>query len=117
MAKKVEDANIEQPVEAIVENQGPAIVEPVESPAENPETIPAEAVETANETPKTAIAEPVESMVDSPETDFVKMEVVVLKRFRDRYDHRTWYEVGMTLDFDAERAGDVIARGYAKAAD
>jgi hypothetical protein len=40
--------------------------------------------------------------------------VVVVERFRDRIDHKTWYEAGTELELGATRAADVIARGLAK---
>ena len=40
--------------------------------------------------------------------------IVVVKRFRDKFDHKTYYEVGQELEFDEERANDVIERGLAE---
>ena len=42
------------------------------------------------------------------------IEIVVVKRFRDRNDHQTWYEAGSKLTFDESRANDVIKRGLAE---
>ena len=44
------------------------------------------------------------------------VEVVVLKRFIDKYNHKTWYNVGSKVTFDKARAEDVIGRGLAKLA-
>jgi hypothetical protein len=38
------------------------------------------------------------------------VQLVVIKRFRDKYDGKTLYEVGDELEFDSERAEDVISR-------
>ena len=54
---------------------------------------------------------------DDSSTGFVEVdttEIVVSKRFRDKFDHKTWYEVGSELTFDKERADDLISRGLAK---
>jgi len=40
--------------------------------------------------------------------------IVVLKRFKDKFDHETIYEAGQELEFDQERANDVIERGLAE---
>ena len=41
--------------------------------------------------------------------------VLVLKRFRDKNDHKTWYDEGeIILGFPAERANNVIERGLAE---
>jgi len=40
--------------------------------------------------------------------------IVVLKRFRDKTDHKTLFVVGQELEFDEERANDVVSRGLAK---
>ena len=42
------------------------------------------------------------------------ISIVVTTRFRDKIDHKTWYEVGVELQFDKERADDVITRGLAE---
>ena len=47
--------------------------------------------------------------------DLVK--IVVLKPFRDKLDKKTRYEVGAELEFDAERADDVVARELAEYAE
>lgn len=40
--------------------------------------------------------------------------IVVVKRFRDKFDHTTYYEVGQELEFDEARANDVVERGLAE---
>ena len=40
--------------------------------------------------------------------------IVVVKRFRDKFDHMTYYEVGDEPEFDEDRAGDVVKRGLAE---
>jgi hypothetical protein len=50
---------------------------------------------------------------ESPETLQSKV-IVVLQRFRDKTDHKTLFTVGQELEFDVERANDVVARGLAK---
>ncbi len=42
------------------------------------------------------------------------VKIVVTGRFRDKFDHQTIYEVGRELEFDKERAEDVIERGLAE---
>jgi len=89
---------------------------PVEQPViENPVETLVEPVEQGNENPK----EPVEPVTGNPmetpiKPDENRVKVVVLKRFRDKYDQKTWYEVGDEPEFDEERAGDVIGRGLAR---
>ena len=41
------------------------------------------------------------------------VKIVVVNRFRDKIDHETVYEAGQELEFDEERANDVIERGFA----
>ena len=43
------------------------------------------------------------------------MKVVVLKRFRDKFDGKTRYQPGEVVEFADERAKDLIERGLAKA--
>lgn len=40
-----------------------------------------------------------------------KIKIIVRKRFLDKYDHSTHYEVGGVHEFDDERAKDLIERG------
>lgn len=42
-------------------------------------------------------------------------KVKVVKRFRDKFDHVTRYEVGTEHEFETERADDLIERGLAEA--
>jgi hypothetical protein len=42
-----------------------------------------------------------------------KTKLVVARRFRDKNDKKTWYEVDTIIEFDAERAKDVVDRGLA----
>lgn len=42
------------------------------------------------------------------------VEIVVLKAFRDKNDNKIRYDVDTKLEFDAERAADVVERGLAK---
>ena len=85
MAKKTENTE-EQPV---IENPEETTIETTEPVVEGTEETPVATTE-----------------------DMVK--VVVLKRFLDKYDHRTWFEVGDEPEFESERAADVIERGLAK---
>lgn len=39
------------------------------------------------------------------------MKVRILQRFRDKFDHVTWYEIGTEHEFDPERAGNLAGRG------
>jgi hypothetical protein len=41
-------------------------------------------------------------------------KLVVLQRFLDKNDHTTWYEVDTEVEFDTERAANVVERGLAK---
>ena len=47
--------------------------------------------------------------------DLVK--IVVLKPFRDKTDTNVRFEVGTELEFDAERADDVVTRELAEIVD
>jgi hypothetical protein len=47
---------------------------------------------------------------ENPETKVI----VVQSRFRDKTDGKTLFVVGQELEFDAERANDVVSRGLAK---
>jgi hypothetical protein len=42
------------------------------------------------------------------------VKIVVLNRFKDRYDNNISYEPGQELEFDEVRAKDVVERGLAK---
>ncbi len=42
------------------------------------------------------------------------IDIVVTARFRDKIDHTTWYEVGTELQFEKERAENLIERGLAE---
>ena len=58
---------------------------------------------------------PVDEIPEETEVeDEPKVKIVVLKQFRDRFDHKTLYHPGDELIFDAERAEDVIERELAK---
>jgi hypothetical protein len=61
-----------------------------------------------NVTPVSTPATPQEAKKEATAT------VVVVERFRDKLDHKTWYEAGAELEFDEARAADVIARGLAR---
>lgn len=43
-----------------------------------------------------------------------KVAVTVVTPFRDKYNTAVQYETGQTLEFDAERAKDVVSRGLAE---
>ena len=49
-----------------------------------------------------------------PVAETEAMKVVVLKRFRDKYDHVTWYEKDLEIWFDTKRALSLISRGIVK---
>jgi membrane protein involved in colicin uptake len=40
--------------------------------------------------------------------------VTVVRSFRDKNDHKTWYSVGSVQEFEASRAQDIVTRGFAK---
>lgn len=42
------------------------------------------------------------------------VKIVVLKPFRDKFEKKTRYEAGTELEFDAERAEDVVTRELAE---
>ena len=46
-----------------------------------------------------------------------KVKIVVLIPFRDEFDKGTRYDVGTELEFDAERAEDVVTRELAEYAE
>lgn len=43
-----------------------------------------------------------------------KVEIEVLKPFRDKVDHKTMYEPGTVVSFTKSRANDLVDRGLAK---
>ena len=43
-----------------------------------------------------------------------KVAIIVVKRFRDKFDHETYYEAGNELEFDEDRANDLVERGLAE---
>jgi len=43
-----------------------------------------------------------------------QIDIVVLKRFRDKFDHKTWYDVGDEQAFDESRVNDLVERGLAE---
>jgi hypothetical protein len=43
-----------------------------------------------------------------------KVRVVVESEFTDKFDNSVTYRPGTVLEFDAERANDVVSRGLAK---
>lgn len=43
-----------------------------------------------------------------------KMVIKVIQDFLDKYDTSIRYEAGTVLEFDAERAADVVNRGLAE---
>ncbi len=47
-------------------------------------------------------------------TDGQQVKVIVLKRFRDKFDHKTWYEEGEEYEFEVSRADDLIERELAE---
>lgn len=49
------------------------------------------------------------------ETNVVKIKV--LQPFLDKYNNKLRYEVGIELEFEAERAADVVERELAEYAD
>ena len=65
-----------------------------------------------------AVSTETDTDVEDTGVDFAEVDeiaVIVLKRFRDKFDHKTWYEAGSELSFDPERANDLVSRGLAKA--
>jgi len=51
---------------------------------------------------------------ENPEDDPMGIQIVVVKRFKDKFDHKTLYTAGQELTFEEERANDLISRGLAK---
>lgn len=45
-----------------------------------------------------------------------KVDINVIKKFRDKYDRETIYEPGTSLSVDKDRARDLVARGLAQLA-
>lgn len=45
------------------------------------------------------------------------VKIIVLKPFRDKFNKTTRYEVGAELEFEAERAEDVVTRELAEYAE
>lgn len=43
-----------------------------------------------------------------------KVAIKVVQSFLDKYDTSIRYEAGTVLEFDAERAADVVSRGLAE---
>ena len=43
-----------------------------------------------------------------------KVKVVVKQVFRDKFSLTTYYKVGQELEFDADRAKDLVSRGLAE---
>jgi hypothetical protein len=43
-----------------------------------------------------------------------KVKIVVLMEFQDRFDRKIMYKPGTELEFDAERAANVVSRGLAE---
>lgn len=43
-----------------------------------------------------------------------KVKVTVVKVFRDKFNKSVLYNPGQELEFDPERAGDVVERGLAE---
>ncbi|MDR0505455.1 MAG: hypothetical protein LBH32_01370 [Dysgonamonadaceae bacterium] len=64
------------------------------------------------ETPDKTSAE--ETAEEKPEETPRIKAVIVLKRFRDKTDHKTLFVEGQEVKFDVERANDVVTRGLAK---
>lgn len=52
----------------------------------------------------------VEGAEKAPET----VKIVVKQTFRDKFKTTTYYKVGLELDFESERAEDVVSRGLAE---
>lgn len=44
----------------------------------------------------------------------VKVKIKVLRPFRDKFDKSVRYEPGQELEFEPDRAGDVVTRGLAE---
>lgn len=70
-----------------------------------------------------AVESPATTEVESsPEENYAPLEqdgpvkLIVVAKFRDKNNRKTEYAVGQQIEFDADRASDVIARGLAKKA-
>jgi len=107
MAKKVENPETTEvtQVEPVVEQTGETQVEQTVKQIEETQT-------NLGEETSADLSE--ETSADFVTVDDDQMEIVVLKRFRDKFGHTTYYEVGSEISFDVERAIDVIERGLAK---
>lgn len=58
-----------------------------------------------------------ETKEQSEKTKVLKVKVTVLIMFRDKYDCSILYKEGDELEFETERADDVVSRGLAAYAD
>jgi hypothetical protein len=45
------------------------------------------------------------------------VKVVVLRGFFDKFSANKWYGIGSQVEFDTERAADVVSRGLARYAE
>jgi hypothetical protein len=87
----------------------------VEAPVvEIPEATETELAKT--EETEVAIIENVEvdPIAEEAKSETKLKAVTILKSFRDKNDHKTWYPVGGKLAFEALRAQDIVTRGFAK---
>jgi hypothetical protein len=82
-------------------------VKPDETPVN--ETVQAETQNPAKGEVKDETPAEVQNSAE-PETKVI----IVLERFRDKTDHKTLFVVGQEVEFDIERANDVVSRGLAK---
>jgi hypothetical protein len=73
-------------------------------------------------TPAPVVKNPSDKVKAVDKVEDVKEKVIlktvtVVKAFRDKNDHKTWYSVGSKQKFEASRAQDIVARGFGKFAE
>lgn len=56
----------------------------------------------------------VNAAVEGAEKASETVKIVVKQTFRDKFKTTTYYKVGQELDFESERAEDVVSRGLAE---
>lgn len=56
----------------------------------------------------------VNAVVEGAENASETVKIVVKQTFRDKFKTTTYYKVGQELDFESERAEDVVSRGLAE---
>jgi hypothetical protein len=71
--------------------------------------------EAAKQAAEAKAKEEAEAKAAKEEEKAVELKTVtILKSFRDKTDHKTWYSVGREVEFEASRAKEMVTRGLAK---